>query len=42
MLAMACGIGDACAVVMAQNDIFWSILTEISKQVEFVVNGALI
>ncbi len=27
---------------LAQNDLLWSILTDISKQVDFVVNGALI
>ncbi len=27
---------------LAQNDILWSILTDISKQVDFVVNGALV
>lgn len=27
---------------LAQNDLMWSVLTDISKQVEFVVNGALI
>lgn len=27
---------------LAQNDMMWSILTDISRQVEFVVNGALI
>ncbi|ANY17283.1 recombination protein NinB [Bordetella pseudohinzii] len=26
---------------LAQNDMLWSILTDISRQVEFVVNGAL-
>jgi len=27
---------------LAQNDMLWSILTDISRQVEFVVNGALV
>jgi hypothetical protein len=27
---------------LAQNDLLWSVLTDISKQVEFVVNGALV
>lgn len=27
---------------LAQNDMFWSILTDIAKQVDFVVNGAAI
>lgn len=27
---------------LAQNDILWSILTDISRQVDFVVNGALV
>jgi len=27
---------------LAQNDMLWSILTDISRQVDFVVNGALI
>lgn len=27
---------------LAQNDMFWSILTDISRQVQFVVNGALV
>ena len=27
---------------LAQNDLLWSVLTDISKQVEFVVNGELI
>lgn len=27
---------------LAQNDILWSILTDISKQVQFVVNGELV
>src|SRR5690606_6730558 len=27
---------------LAQNDLLWSVLTDISKQVEFMVNGALI
>lgn len=27
---------------LAQNDMMWSILTDISRQVEFVVNGALV
>lgn len=27
---------------LAQNDMLWSILTDISKQVDFVVNGALV
>lgn len=27
---------------MAQNDMMWSILTDISRQVKFVVNGALV
>lgn len=27
---------------LAQNDLLWSILTDISKQVEFIVNGALV
>ena len=27
---------------MAQNDMMWSILTDISRQVQFVVNGALV
>lgn len=27
---------------LAQNDLLWSVLTDISKQVEFVVNGELL
>lgn len=27
---------------LAQNDLLWSILTDISRQVQFVVNGALV
>ncbi|WP_442592496.1 recombination protein NinB [Parapusillimonas sp. JC17] len=27
---------------LAQNDLMWSVLTDISKQVEFVVNGELV
>lgn len=27
---------------LAQNDLLWSVLTDISKQVEFIVNGALV
>lgn len=27
---------------LAQNDLLWSVLTDISKQVEFVVNGELV
>lgn len=27
---------------LAQNDMLWSILTDISRQVQFVVNGALV
>lgn len=27
---------------LAQNDLMWSVLTDISKQVDFVVNGALV
>ncbi|RIQ55242.1 recombination protein NinB, partial [Bordetella avium] len=27
---------------LAQNDMMWSILTDISRQVDFVVNGALV
>ncbi|KDC23944.1 NinB protein [Bordetella bronchiseptica F4563] len=27
---------------LAQNDMMWSILTDISRQVQFVVNGALV
>jgi hypothetical protein len=27
---------------LAQNDMLWSILTDISRQVDFVVNGALV
>lgn len=27
---------------LAQNDLMWSVLTDISNQVEFVVNGALV
>lgn len=27
---------------LAQNDMLWSILTDISRQVEFIVNGALV
>lgn len=27
---------------LAQNDMMWSILTDISRQVEFIVNGALV
>lgn len=27
---------------LAQNDLLWSVLTDISKQVEFVVNGGLV
>jgi 2-phospho-L-lactate guanylyltransferase (CobY/MobA/RfbA family) len=27
---------------LAQNDLLWSILTDISKQVQFVVNGSLV
>lgn len=27
---------------LAQNDLMWSVLTDISRQVDFVVNGALV
>lgn len=27
---------------LAQNDLLWSVLTDISRQVDFVVNGALV
>lgn len=27
---------------LAQNDLMWSVLTDISRQVQFVVNGALV